>query len=184
MEVATKRLLLREFTDADLAEMAAYQADSGYREFREKGQAEHRSLELLGLFRRWADERPRFNYQLAIARVENPETLIGNCGVRGKGLDPGTAEFGIELATRWWGNGYATEAASAILAFGFREIGLGQVQAVSVTENARVTRLLERLGFAVLSRCSGSAWMRSQGWTETRWQLAREQWQARQKADV
>lgn len=102
--------------------------------------------------------------------------------MRGHGFDADRAEFGIELAPRWWGHGYATESARAILGFGFRELGLQEVRGVSVTENARVTSLAQRLGFTVLGRRPGPAWMNARGWSQTEWKLTGELWQARPKA--
>jgi RimJ/RimL family protein N-acetyltransferase len=103
--------------------------------------------------------------------------LIGCCGVRGERLEVGNAEFGIELDPRWWGRGVATEAARAILGFGFRELGLEEVRALSVTENSRLSRLVSKLGFAVLDRRPGPAWIAARGWSQTEWRLRRERWE-------
>jgi [ribosomal protein S5]-alanine N-acetyltransferase len=183
MELVTKRLLLREFAERDLLALVAYQADPRYVEFWPEEAPPDQTRHLFDLFRRWADERPRRNYQLAVARLQSPHELIGNCGIRGRGLEDGAAEFGIELAPQWWGHGYATEAARAILGFGFRELGLREVRGLSVTENARVTRMVPRLGFTRLGTRPGPAWMQAQGWSQTEWQLTREQWEARQAAE-
>jgi RimJ/RimL family protein N-acetyltransferase len=177
MEIITKRLLLREFTEGDLPALVAYQDDPRYAEFWPEAPPDH-ARALFDMFRLWADERPRRNYQLAVARLQTPHELIGNCGVRGQGLDAGTAEFGIELAPQWWGHGYAIEAARAILDFGFRELGLQEVRGVSVTENTRVTKMAPRLGFTLLGRRPGPAWIDARGWSQTEWRLTRERWGA------
>lgn len=182
MEIVTRRLLLREFTPGDLPALVAYQADPRYAEFWPDEVPLDHPRELLRVFRRWAEERPRHNYQLAVAPLQTPQELIGCCGVRGQGLDVGRAEFGIELAPRWWGHGYATEAARAILGFGFRELALQVVWGVSVTENTRVTSMVPRLGFTLLGRQPGPAWMTARGWSQTAWQLTREQWDATEAA--
>jgi hypothetical protein len=44
------------------------------------------------------------------------------------------------------GGGYATEAARAALAYGFREIGLSDIVALTVPANQRSRRVMERLG--------------------------------------
>lgn len=178
MEITTERLLLREFMEGDLPALVAYQADPQYAEFWPEEAPQVHARALFGMFRRWADERPRRNYQLAVARLQAPQELIGACGVRGQGLDVGTAEFGIELAPQWWGHGYAIEAARAILGFGFRELGLQEIRGLSVTENARVTKMAPQLGFTLLARRPGPAWMDALGWSQTEWWLTREQWEA------
>lgn len=58
--------------------------------------------ELLELFRTWAEQRPRLNYQLAIVRRDEVQTLIGCCGLRQAESEPGRAELGIELAPEYY----------------------------------------------------------------------------------
>src|SRR5690606_36889576 len=98
-------------------------------------------------------------------------------------LEDGAAEFGIELPPQRWGHGYATEAARAILGFGFRELGLREVRGLSVAENVRVTRMVSGLGFTRLGIRPGPAWVQAQGWSQTEWKLTREQWEAMQVAE-
>lgn len=57
------------------------------------------------------------------------------------------AEIGYLVAPEWWGQGYATEAARAVLAFGFTTMGLHSVEAQTAPENAASRRVLEKLGF-------------------------------------
>jgi RimJ/RimL family protein N-acetyltransferase len=178
MEIFTKRLLLREFAEEDLPGLVAYQADPRYAEFWPDTAPGNHTRELLALFRRWAVDDPRRNYQLAMAPLGAPQELIGCCGLRGQGLDAGRAEFGIEVAPRWWGHGYATEAARALLRVGFRELELQEVRGVSVTENTRVTSMLSRLGFASVGSPAGPAWIATRGWSQTEWRLTRLQWEA------
>jgi RimJ/RimL family protein N-acetyltransferase len=181
MEITTERLLLREVVEGDAAALAAYQGDPRSAEFRPDAVPDF-ARKLVGNFRLWAVEHPRRNYQLAVALRETPRELIGCCGVRGERLEAGNAEFGIELDPRWWGRGMATEASRAILGFGFRELGLEEVRALSVTENTRLSRLVTALGFTVLDRRPGPAWMAVRGWSQTEWQLSRERWNALEAA--
>lgn len=119
-------------------------------------------------------ERPRRNYQLAIVRGDQ---VIGSCGIRMEGCEPGIAEyaeFGLELAPEHWGCGLASEAARAMLRFGFRDLGVREVRGETVTENTRVQRLVERLGFTRAGTRPGPEWMRERGWSQTEWQLAAE----------
>ncbi|MGH8563848.1 MAG: GNAT family N-acetyltransferase [Gammaproteobacteria bacterium] len=177
MEIITERLILREFTERDLPALVAYRADPRYAEFWPEERLHDHAAELVRTFRRWADERPRRNYQLAVAPFQTPDEVIGTCGVRAEGLEAGMAAFGIELAPKRWGLGYATEAARAILSFGFRELGLQEVRGVSVTENSRVIEMAPRLGFTMLGRRPGPAWLEARGWSQTEWQLTRDQWE-------
>ncbi len=182
MEIITERLVLREFVEGDLSALVAYQADPRYAEFWLEDAALGHARQLLDQFRGWATERPRRNYQLAVAQIHSPHEPMGTCGLRGHGLDATTAEFGIEIDPQSWGHGYATEAARAILGFGFRDLGLLEVRGVSVTANWRVTEMVTRLGFTRLGSQPGLAWMKARGWSQTTWQLTRKQWETRDGA--
>jgi RimJ/RimL family protein N-acetyltransferase len=55
-------------------------------------------------------------------------------------------EVGWRLDQRYWGNGYATEAARAAIADGFERIGLKEIVSFTVPVNLRSIAVMERLG--------------------------------------
>jgi RimJ/RimL family protein N-acetyltransferase len=55
-------------------------------------------------------------------------------------------EVGWRMASRYWGQGYATEAARLALDFGFRRIGLREIVSFTTVANWRSRRVMERLG--------------------------------------
>ena len=57
-------------------------------------------------------------------------------------------EVGWRLARRAWGQGYATEAALASLAFGFGDAGLGEIVSFTSAANVRSRAVMERIGMA------------------------------------
>jgi ribosomal-protein-alanine N-acetyltransferase len=57
-------------------------------------------------------------------------------------------EIGWRLAHSAWGEGYATEAARAALAFGFEEAGLAEIVSFTTVANARSRAVMERIGMA------------------------------------
>ncbi len=59
---------------------------------------------------------------------------------------PGTVEIGWRLATRFWGTGYATEAASELLRVGFEQRKLNEIVSFAVADNHRSTAVMERIG--------------------------------------
>jgi len=76
---------------------------------------------------------------------------IGFCGLaRVDHLEPpiakGTIEIGWRLAARYWGKGFASEAARALLALGFEKLGLDQIVSFAVHDNTRSTSVMERIG--------------------------------------
>ena len=191
MEITTPRLLLREYVAGDLPAVLAYGADPRAREFHgpDEGHAEQ-TRALLATFAAWAAETPRRNYQLALALRADPATAIGSAGLRRAGLPEGEAELGLELGPDHWGQGYATEAARALLARGVAALGLQAIRGVTVSANARVAALVRRLGFepaddGAASPAGGTGeagaaptWLAARGWRQVTWRVTHAQWAA------
>jgi len=55
-------------------------------------------------------------------------------------------EIGWRLAAQSWGHGFATEAARAVLGFGFERLGLAEIVSFTVPENVRSRRVMEKIG--------------------------------------
>ncbi|GAA2232959.1 GNAT family N-acetyltransferase [Streptomyces nogalater] len=55
-------------------------------------------------------------------------------------------EIGWRLARSAWGQGYATEAALAVLAYGFDTLGLPEILAVTTSANHRSQAVMRRIG--------------------------------------
>ncbi|VVC77260.1 hypothetical protein AQUSIP_25870 [Aquicella siphonis] len=55
-------------------------------------------------------------------------------------------EIGWRLASRHWGQGYATEGAKAVLKYGFDELGLREIVSFTVPANTRSIRVMEKIG--------------------------------------
>ena len=55
-------------------------------------------------------------------------------------------EIGWRLATAFWGQGYATEAAKRVLSFGFEQLGLQEIVSFTVPANTPSRAVMERLG--------------------------------------
>jgi RimJ/RimL family protein N-acetyltransferase len=58
------------------------------------------------------------------------------------------AEIGYWIGKPWWGRGYCTEAARAVLAFGFGALRLGRIHACHFARNPASGRVLQKLGMA------------------------------------
>jgi ribosomal-protein-alanine N-acetyltransferase len=82
-------------------------------------------------------------YRTALKDTDVP---VGICGlVRRDGLDG--PDIGFAFLERFWGNGYASEAAAAILGHAHVKLGLGRILAITALENRGSIRVLEKLGF-------------------------------------
>jgi len=72
--------------------------------------------------------------------------LAGFCGFTPA---EGGAEMGWRLASRYWGRGLATEAARAVLAYGFSRFGFRRVIATVQSANGPSRRVAEKLGMTL-----------------------------------
>lgn len=72
--------------------------------------------------------------------------MIGNCGIGRLRADG--PEIGYAIGVRDWGNGYATEAARAIIDHAFTDLGFDELRAGARVSNPASRRVLEKCGFA------------------------------------
>jgi RimJ/RimL family protein N-acetyltransferase len=71
---------------------------------------------------------------------------IGHCGLIPLELHGPEIELGYRLGRRWWGRGFATEAAGAALRAGLDVLGLDRILAVTHPQNVGSRRVMEKLG--------------------------------------
>ena len=74
------------------------------------------------------------------------EKAIGSVGVKRLSDTHKDAEVGWTFDARYWGQGYATEAARALMDWSFRSLELHRITAVCDARNVPSYRLMERLG--------------------------------------
>jgi RimJ/RimL family protein N-acetyltransferase len=144
--IETPRLILRLWREEDLAPFAAMSADPevmrwlggvltaedvrAYKDRADKAFAE------LGMCR-WVVERR-----------EDGE-FLGACGLMPGHEQAPIAPFidiGWRLARPAWGGGYASEAATAVLRYGFERLGLSEITAITASTNLRSRAVMERIG--------------------------------------
>ena len=159
--------------------MLAYQSEAHYLKY---SPWTHRTAEevrnLVRGFVEWQGERPRTNYQLAIT-LQGESRLIGNCGIRMEGADSWQANIGYEIAPGYWGEGYASEAARAMIAFGFEELRLHRIWARCVAENVASYRVLEKAGMRREGRLLEEEWMKGRWWDKLVYGILDHEWRSR-----
>jgi [ribosomal protein S5]-alanine N-acetyltransferase len=74
------------------------------------------------------------------------QAFLGSCGFGEVDVARGVGDIGFVLAKPYWGQGYATEAAAAVLQFGFVHLGLRLIEAHALAENAASLRVMAKLG--------------------------------------
>lgn len=80
--------------------------------------------------------------------ITTADQLIGCIGLTMNRANAGEAELGYWLGRKFWGQGYAREAARALLDWGFGTLGLERVVASALTDNLASQAVLRGVGFA------------------------------------
>ena len=141
VELRTARLLLRSFELTDVDDVWAYASDPEVARYRPLPDPYTRN-----------DAAEFVDRQMRTDWSTNPEFAVV-CGRRVIGgislhvnREHETAELGYLLGKRWWGRGLATEAARAVVDWGFRSLKLHKVYARAHVDNKPSWRVMERLG--------------------------------------
>lgn len=72
---------------------------------------------------------------------------LGICGlIKRPYLDH--ADLGFALLEKYWGQGFAREAAEAVMTFARASLGMSSLLAITLPENTKSIELLARLGFS------------------------------------
>ncbi len=127
-------------------------------------------------------EKPRSRYQLAVI-LKATGQLIGNCGIRMEAADAHVADIGYELDPGHWGHGYATEAARAILDFGFAELGVHRIWSWCIADNVSSARVLQRLGMQLEGRLRENEYFKGRWWDTLMFAILKQEWQSQKHAD-
>ncbi|MFB7368967.1 GNAT family N-acetyltransferase [Streptomyces sp. NPDC056222] len=144
-ELRTDRLLLRRWRESDLEPWAAMNADPEVREHLGELLTREQSDAVVASMQAAFDERG-FGWWALESRQTGD--FIGRVGLDEVGADMPFAgvDIGWRLRRSAWGHGYATEAALACLAFGFKTVGLPEVIASTTVTNVRSQAVMRRIG--------------------------------------
>ena len=139
----TERLVLRAFTLADAEPFAAIMADAEVMHF-----LGGRPLAPADAWRQMAAFAGHWvlrGFGMWAAEERETGTLIGRIGLHEPPGWPGL-EIGYALGRRWWGRGYAREAAAASLAYARNTLGRDEVISIIRPENTRSIAVATSLG--------------------------------------
>lgn len=145
-EPLTRRLVLRQWRDEDRTPFAALNADPLVMEHFPALLTRDQSDALVD---RCIERIQGDGYGLWAVEVRTGGEFIGFVGLAVPTWEaPFTpcTEIGWRLARSAWGQGYATEAANAVLATAFSACGLDEVVSFTTTGNLRSQRVMERIG--------------------------------------
>jgi ribosomal-protein-alanine N-acetyltransferase len=164
----TSRLVLRELASDDLDALARIYADPDVRRFFPEGTLDREETReelewIVNVYYR------RYGYGLWATVLKETGRLIGRCGLLPWAVVPAkTAPLGLDhapedpseassveielaylLAREHWGRGLATEAARAIVAFGFERFGPDRIICLIDPENIASLKVASNVGMVV-----------------------------------
>ena len=142
--IRTRRLVLRPLTPEDTSRIAELGGDWNVASMTSRMPYPY----TLNAARQWLDDQADGEY---VRGIELDGALIGVCGYMPAGDD--AAEIGYWIGKDYWGAGYATEAAQAIVDHAFKA---GKFQALTCAhfhDNPASARVIEKLGFEKLGPC-------------------------------
>ena len=150
VEIYGQQVMLREFTQGDLADVLTIVGDDAvtrWLSFDSRSQDEARVM-LSGILAR-ARLEPRTEYYLAIS-LPPERTVIGFARLGLTGVQ--AAKLGFAVRRSQWGRGYAGDAARTLITFGFGELGLHRISAAAGPDNTASITVIKRLGMAYEGR--------------------------------
>ena len=181
IQLTTERLQLRELEEGDWPAVLAYQEDPLYLRYYERTERTPAAVqEFVRMQVALQHPRPRIKYQVGVV-LRSSGQLIGNCGVRMASSDAHEADIGYELSPKQWGKGYATEAASAIVDFGFTELHLHRVWAWCVADNLGSARVLEKIGMRPEGRLRDKEHFKDRWWDRLLFGMLEDEWRAQRQ---
>ena len=141
--IKTQRLLLRPFQRCDAREFARLAGDWAVASMTSDIPHPFDQAQALAWLKPARGE-------VRFAIEADGQRLIGGAGFYRR--SSGVAELGFWLGKPWWGQGYATEAARAVLAHGIRDRRLPAFSSAHFVDNPASGRVLAKLGFVEVER--------------------------------
>ncbi len=144
--LTTERLHLRQIRPTDAEAFFAIKSDREVMDF--YGDETHKTLdETHALIRQLQDSYEKQEALFWVITYKGEDTIIGSCAFIAFNRDFQYAEIGYELNRVYWRQGIIAEAIAAILTYGFTDLELHRIEAVTDPRNTPSKNLLLKLGF-------------------------------------
>lgn len=146
VKIETERLILREFVMDDTeAAFRNWESDSKVTEFL-RWSAVNDISEAEKIMRNWVDRYTDMSfYQWAIVPKDFGEP-IGTISVVDMDERTEKVQIGYCIGSKWWGQGYTSEAFSAIIPFFFQEVKAKRIEAQHDPNNPNSGSVMKKCG--------------------------------------
>ena len=147
MDLVTTRLFLRELTWDDLNDVHALNSFPEVAEFNTIGVPKDQvaTREVMRAAVEDQAKTPRTHYAWVV-RTKKDNIFVGEAGMSLYASRYRCGNIFYNLIPTYWGLGYATEVAQALVQFGLDTLRLHRVEAGAATENITSIRVLEKVG--------------------------------------
>ncbi|MFW5748585.1 MAG: GNAT family N-acetyltransferase [Chloroflexota bacterium] len=155
--ITTERLILRQFTHADAAEMIALFGSPDVLRFLNMAPVDTRqkAIDMIDWFN--GDFARQAGAHWAITRT-GADGVIGHCGFYAWERAHRRVDIGYHILPAYWGHGCATEAAQAVVDWCFASMGLHRIQADCTAGNDASERVMIKCGFTLEGVWRESCW--------------------------
>jgi RimJ/RimL family protein N-acetyltransferase len=179
--LTTNRLILRDFVDDDGQAVHAYASDPPVTQFMEWGpNTIQQTQAFIERARAQARQLPRNEYHLAVV-MKDGDRLIGGCSLV---VEPNRqAMLGYCHHRDQWGKGYATEAAGALLEFGFETLRLHRIYSTADVLNVGSWRVMEKIGMKREGQLRESVWCKGRWRNSYLYSILEQEWAASQSRE-
>ena len=146
MNFETERLILRQWREADFEPFAAMCSDPKVMEYFPKILSREETHEMVGRIQKHFDAH---NFGLYACEEKKSDSFIGFVGLQHVPFEAQftpAVEIGWRIASNYWNQGFATEAALAILDFAAHSLQLPEILALTYKGNMKSRRVMEKLG--------------------------------------
>ncbi len=150
MEFEIKRLKIRYFTEQDFLLFYSIFSNEQVMRYAWIDKIDNKE-DMLKLFNELLNHDGKLNnnssYVFAVFLRED-ERFIGfaDMVIQSQNSDGGCGEIGYFLLPEYWGNGYATELASALINLGFTKYGLHKISATCNSNNLKSENIMKKVG--------------------------------------
>jgi ribosomal-protein-alanine N-acetyltransferase len=145
-DLETERLFLRQLMPADAEFIYRHFSDPAVTQYLMDEPPLSEPAQAQAMIQFYQDPAGKTYNRWGIVRKQDSQ-LIGTCGYHKWNQRCFRAEIGYDLSPARWGQGYMTEALSAVIQNGFGRMGLNRIEALVYAENVRSMKLLQGLGF-------------------------------------
>src|SRR5579872_7423680 len=142
----TKRLIIKPSELGDLDNLCALQADHDVMEYIGKGVRS--PVEVNKWLEKSIEHHKKHGFSFGTVFEKASGDFVGQAGIMYLNYDDTQPdiEVGYRLHKKFWSNGYATELAKALIEWGFKNLSVKVLVAVTHSKNEKSRRVLEKTG--------------------------------------